>query len=611
MEDMTRNPKVVLICVLCIFLSGILVSYKSFEIHESYKKETNSKMGQEISAWVAETVEHKLSQLESSVSYLDKSTVESLKRMGARYFAYAYKKNDTWEIKWKVLNDQFAKDKILSEVNALEFDKVSTLERTWMHSPLGQLIYVAPVGLAKSHQLISGFLVFGIDKSFFSYVNHLDDSLVLVDKNLTPIHKKLNKKELKNSHFFNSENLSLGTYYSKDQDVIKAYTSYFTPTSQLWIVNQRKILQGHYFTSPYIAYALIGSLIISILFLILSTQWRESRKLLAKIPLNNTQLPSINFLKDNFSKLKTYIDKQRLTKAQFTEHAIGEIEKDRIDDFSEFLDEILVLEIERLKKLGISIKTRVEDHAKIFASKKHLEDIIKRLIGNSALALEFSQEKEIQIQLVETAEIYQLIYVDSRTEHFPSGHEPSLFLQTEGSMVGIDGIISYASWLYGPSLHVAKKGFCFSIDLEKYNEAKVSEANAKTVVPFVDTLDRIEISDHDTDADLMNLFVPIQKGLGFIEDNAESERVKDNMAELQMDSSTDSSFESFELRDINFKDLETQLPDLPIEIEKNNKIMAEPTNKIQTDSNGMFELNNGHFKLKIRSPKKRDMDVDR
>ena len=113
---MTINPRITLLCAICILVSGLLGSYKSFQIHNKESLEKDLAKSQEVSQWMAQSLEQKLTMMESAVSYLDKSTVESLKRMGARYFAYAYKKGGEWSIKWKVLGAA-GKEEILGEVN--------------------------------------------------------------------------------------------------------------------------------------------------------------------------------------------------------------------------------------------------------------------------------------------------------------------------------------------------------------------------------------------------------------------------------------------------------------------------------------------------------------
>ncbi|MEM7646456.1 MAG: hypothetical protein AAF203_06075, partial [Pseudomonadota bacterium] len=277
---MTTNQKSALICGLCLLVSGLLGSFKSFQLDQEFQTEVAEKQNREISQWVAQSVEQKLTQLESSVSYLDKSTVESLKRFGCRYFAYSFKKGGEWSIKWKVLSD-FGKDQILGEVNQLNFDELSQKKRQWKFNKENQPIYVAPVKLAQSHQLKKGFLIFGLEKNFFSALHSVDHDVFLV----TP-----DKKSLFNSLSDRIRGLSdLFVKGSNDLTAIEAaegpyfLTSYFSPVSQLWYVRKAQVKDLSFFASPQMSYFLLGSLLGWILFLLLS-QTRMSLFSLGALP---------------------------------------------------------------------------------------------------------------------------------------------------------------------------------------------------------------------------------------------------------------------------------------------------------------------------------------
>ncbi|MCJ8278359.1 MAG: hypothetical protein HRT44_11290, partial [Bdellovibrionales bacterium] len=146
---MTLKQRIFLISAICIMTSGLLVSYKSFELNKKFSLQSENEKSREVSLWVAQMIEQKVTHLESSVSYLDASTVETLKRMGARYFAYAYPKNDNWKIKWKVLGDLDRKG-ILSEVNQISFKSLSSTKRTWEFNKEAAPILISPVELSGS-----------------------------------------------------------------------------------------------------------------------------------------------------------------------------------------------------------------------------------------------------------------------------------------------------------------------------------------------------------------------------------------------------------------------------------------------------------------------------
>ena len=120
-----------------------------------------------MAGWVTQNLEQRLLQLEASASYLDQSTVESMKRLGARYFAYVYKRQGEWSVKWKKLGS-LEKEKILTEVGKINFDRITGEKRMWHLNQKGEVIYVTPAALARSHQLHEGFLVFGLRKDFLN-----------------------------------------------------------------------------------------------------------------------------------------------------------------------------------------------------------------------------------------------------------------------------------------------------------------------------------------------------------------------------------------------------------------------------------------------------------
>ncbi len=208
--------------------------------------------------------------------------------------------------------------------------------------------------------------------------------------------------------------------------------------------------------------------------------------------------------------------------------------------------------------------------------------------------------------MVETGVSYQLIYVDTREESFyPSKQESTLMAQTEGSLEGIDGIISYARWTFGDGLTVAKNGFCLSIDLAKF-ETQVIEPTIEAIEPVVepaaalafDSLERIEITDNDTDMDLIDGFASIEPG--------KMDEPSSEIIEPESSVSFDKVIEQFEMKEFSFSDKSKEEVEEPI-IEPE----VEGTSEVETDEKGLFEFVSGNVKIKIRSPKKRGEDVNR
>jgi hypothetical protein len=273
--------------------------------------------------------------------------------------------------------------------------------------------------------------------------------------------------------------------------------------------------------------------------------------------------------------------------------------KTTVSDFGDFLDRIVAEESTRLQKVGISIKTQVEEGAKVSCSPQRVADFLKRLIGNSVLALQDEENKEIQIQMVQQQDSYQLIYVDTRSDHFPSQRPSSLMAQTEASLQGIDGIIAYAGWLFADGLTVAKEGFCLSIDLPKVD---LETAITPQTIPLQETLERIEIDDADTDVDLIS-------GFSAIEPAKKEEPSHDESAEPSVN--FDDVIEQFRMKDFSFQASSTPQEEVEPILEVPPPQEEPDTEPLQPDDKGLFEFNSGQFKIKIRSPKKREDDVSR
>ena len=582
---MTLKQRIFLVSAVCIIFGGLLVSYKSFELNSKTKIQSENEKSIEVAQWVAQSIEQKIIHLESSVSYLDASTIETLKRMGARYFAYAYSKDGQWKIKWKELGALDRKG-ILKEVNGLSFDSIPASRRSWSFNGSGDQILISPVELAGSHQLKNGFLIFGLNEEFFSFIGGVDNSVSIVT-----LDKKALYTQAKND--IKTLTQELEGVEAKVLDIAgesKILSSFFSKPSQLWIARAQSYKAASYLGSSTFSYFLLA-IVLSMAFLAMMVQRFLSEVVEAK---NATVGKSFSLGAFREKSLGLFARTQKRTEDSLEESSL--MEKDAVveavQDFSGFLDDIVALERTELKKQKISVKTQVEEGASVICAPQHITDFLRRLISNSIKSLKGESEKRIQIELVKQGQNYQMIYVDTRRNHYPTGDEPSLFLQDESSLEHIDGLISYGSWLFGDRLEVAKDGFCISIDLQKAIEEDVSAPifieEEEAVVE-----NRIEIDDED----LMDI------EFGKVESSQEKLTLPEASEPVQAEGFSSQSIEdiveSFEMKNFTFDSTEGSE-------ETENELESETP----VDDKGMFEFNTGDFKIKIRSPKgKRDSDV--
>lgn len=621
-KRMTINRNLILLFAICIFVGGGIGSYKSFQLYRNQTIENNILKNEESSRWMAQSLEQKIKQMEAAVSYLDQSTIETLKRFGTRYFAYAFKdKKNEWSIKWKKLGEM-GKEEILSEVDKFKFDEFSTEKRNWKMLDSEKIVFVTPVELAESHQLKTGFLVFGLNKGFFKFLTQARDKSSVVTPDLQKIVGSISDQELAER-----EDLREGTQGNSNQilergESLEIETAYFSKETQTWILKSAEVPALSFIGSTFFTYFILSS-IISLLIFVLAVSSRVVERQSMKHSLKSMSL-------FNFSNWK----KRDVQESAFYEEEPLD-EKVHINDFGEFIESVIDEETPRLKKLNIRVKTQMEERAKVYCAPRHISDLLKRLIGNSVLVLEDEGEKEIQIQLVERQKSYQLIYVDTRTSHMPSRRPTSLLAQTEGSMEGIDGIIAYAQWFYGKRLTVAKKGFCLSVDLLK-EEAPSSLAkqglipkvdNSQAVIttqsqvdelniePFVPTLDRIEIVEDETDHELFfetGFEDRSKKGTEVVEEGSSLDEltpIELSHQKVEEDEepavSFDQVIEEFRLKELSFKeDDETRAKEVEA-----MSVADNDEESVTQDENGLYEIKSGQFKLKIRAPKKKDTDV--
>ena len=588
---MTLKQRIFLISAICIMTSGLLVSYKSFELNKKFSLQSENEKSREVSQWVAQMIEQKVTHLESSVSYLDASTVETLKRMGARYFAYAYPKNDKWKIKWKVLGDLDRKG-ILSEVNQISFKSLSSTKRTWDFNKDSAPILISPVELSGSHQLKNGFLIFGLNEEFFSFIGGVDAgiSVVSLDQKKLFVKKESSFKSILTALKEKADSISID---GEDQ----LFTQYFAKPSQLYVTRAQALPALTYFGSPLFSYLLLGlTLSLLLLLVVLQRFILATERVIAdetEVSLSPSRPSLLSTLTNATTKVGESLKRSRVSTEVERPTVERELSSENIQDFAGFLDDIISLERSRLQKFGVTIQTQVEEDVQISCIPQHLTDFLRRLMENSIQVLRSEQDKQIQIQVVNQSSGYQLIYLDGRQNQFPDGNVDSVFLQDESSLENINGLVSYGRWLFADSLTVAKQGFCISIDLPE------ALAQAEDVEPKIEalfeseTMDRIEIREEDT-IDLQFEKVEtnkpqIEEPKADLEDSFSTKSIEDIVSSFQM---KDFSFDSEE------QEVEASAPEVAPEEE--------------VDKKGFFEFDTGDFKIKIRSPKnKKDTDVSR
>lgn len=559
-----------LVGILCICFSGLLISYKSFQLHNASIRQDQQNHNLETSQWVAQSVEQKLTNLESAVAYLDKSTVESLKRLGARYFAYAYEQKGEWKLKWKTLGAE-TKKQILAEIDLIPLQNIPRDKRTWRFNKKNKAIYISPAELAESHQLKSGLLIFGLKEDFFTQLSILDHNTFIYQAADRALYNQIVGVDL--------ETLLAGkqkrVYEIIDVDQGESlYAGYFSPISQLWYLRVIAQPNRRFSASSFLSLYLLISVLAAVLFTMLV------------------------FLRDTFrvtSRLKNRLAGSDSLQNELNYKNIAPIDntKQVVKDFEQFIDDLLIAEYGKLQKLDISLQTKVADHIHVVCRPQSIRDFILRLIGDSVLSLENAEKKQIQIELVEQQATYQFIYLDTRDQFFPN---------SEAKENTIDHIISDAKLLFGEALTIAKEGFCLSIDLEKETPAQTPRDahfdQGDSVLPFVESIERIEINDEDMDPAVFDSISTVRQGEG--EDEELLQKSSNNLSEVA------DLMESFELKDLSFKN-EKQIQD-----SDTDTAVEDPANVDKTqDDNGLVELDTGAFKLKIRSPKKRQDDVDR
>ena len=607
---MTLKKKIFLISSVCIFVGGFLVSYKSYTLNQAYQLQSQMEVARNTANWVSQSVALKVRQLESAVSYLDPSTVETLKRIGARYFAYTRNVNGEWKTKWKVLGPA-SKQMILSEVKQINFTELSGSQRNWTFSKSGELILVSPVEVSGSKQLSTGFLIFGLNESFLKFVEDQDSEVNIFTLGKKSVIGKSDQGIAKKMGLFASKSVAGSVETIKDSETQAMAYTFFSPVTQLWVALVRSSAQSSFFSSIMFYYFLIA-LALSLAFLgvvISKLKVVEGDNLPpeAKSDLVPVLQAVLHRSRESLGQLKDLIQKKEGLGEEISEaDAWFSQEQNQetlvtISDFSQWIENQLASQRKVLQKANIELRVQAEDGASIHCCAQHVSDFLKRLVGNSLSALEDEEEKRIQIELFKDGKGFQLVYLDTRRSHYPSKADASLLLQTESSLETIDGIIAYGSWLFGKQLTVAKQGFCLSIDLQA-SETQPAVFDNTSEVSSIDDPHRIEITDED--------IIDIDKqGFGFQAIESEEKPVSSSVGKKEdgeefSSQSIEDIFSNFELAEMNFTDATPEISEAEDTLEK------EIQEEIKKDKKGLFEFDTGSVKIKIRSPKKRDMDAN-
>ena len=336
---MALNPRMAFLCTLCIVISGFLASYKAFQIHREQLLSHRVDLSENISRLVGENIGQKIQQMEATVSYLDQSTIETLKRLGARYFAYAYQDKGQdegqWAFKWKILGS-VGKEAILKEITPLPYSQFELTRRYWQPTPPPKskkkksqrnskkdlkkdlkrdLIFVSPAVLAKSLRLQEGFLIFGLTTDFFKFAqssDKFDGFYGLFNTEMDEIFTSSAQGDLTRENSTDDANGANGidtefidptqdrasVVHHHEQGKASVATAVFSPVAQLWVTRSQRVTAARFISSRFFSYFLLTTLLALLVMMLLlgySPWWKIagpsilahlfSRRIFSKQPL--------------------------------------------------------------------------------------------------------------------------------------------------------------------------------------------------------------------------------------------------------------------------------------------------------------------------------------
>ena len=596
---MTQKRKVLLATLVLIFLSGLMVTYKSHQVSREYHAQLEKQKTQDIAYWAAEVLMEKVKILEASVATLDKSTVQILKRMDVRYFAYAYKAGDQWKIKWKVI-DGISKKQIVKEVNSIPFSELSSQKRNWF-SENQKAALVSPVEVAANEQLKNGFLVFGLQPEFFSGVLDVDpqfEIFTLNGKQAKALVPNKKREWLIESGLINRDSPSQVLNLDHKGEAYRA-ASYFASDIQLWLVRLNKTHLKPFVASPVFRYFLMAMVLCFALVLVLFTQLISFSESLSAQKMRDTQKASpslgLGALKRVFSKWGSSLSRSQEVEEDITpdQNWLDGVDlshsPDQIEDLSSWVESLLETYKKRIVQNGIQLHVNIPEGLGVRFHEEPTREFIRRLVENSLQTLILEDDKNIHIDAVEESGQWTLSYRDSRTRHLPAIKDPTYLLEIENPLEDINGIMSYGRWLFAGKVHSSTHELSVDLKLEKLGRV-LSQEDLNSV-----SMDRIVIDEEDEISLEQFDFKPVNPASKETVVGTQEAEVED---QEYLSQSIDDIVNSFEMNSFDFEEPEAAV-DSDAELKE---VMAAEKEVVQFEAGG--------FKLKIRAPKKRDEDVN-
>ena len=257
---------------LCLFAGGLLVSYKSFDTYRKLLEEKSIKNSLKISQWVGRNIQEKIHFLESTVSYLDMSSVEMLKSLNVRYFSYAYQEGGKWKIQWKNISEA-STQKVINELSGISLTPYSTTKRSWAFDPKGHLVLISPVEVAGSQELKSGFLIFGLSQNFLRSVTDDQASIRLFTLKGESLDKKnsLNPESVKK--------LAQTRESETFQWLNKKFSPHFSQFSQIYILRFQGQEVFSFWGSSFLNYFFICFMWVFALMVFIFKKWVVEEKI--------------------------------------------------------------------------------------------------------------------------------------------------------------------------------------------------------------------------------------------------------------------------------------------------------------------------------------------
>jgi|GEM_PF-4487476 len=489
---MNGKWKVLILSGVLVFICGFVISFKSFQLNEDFRRQVQLQKSLEISNWISELLIQKVNVLESSVSHLDKSTTETMRRLGVQYFAYAHKSptgrssessEAKWKVKWKNLGD-IETPQIKEQVAGFDFDDFSVTKRSWVR--LGQnTILISPVANAASEKMKSGFLIFSMDAKRLENLGALSTEVALFSHNGNSLNAK-NPKWLEVEKLF-TEKKDGSMAVVKDRGTSYLRSASFSKALQMWVVHFQPFPQESYITSASAFIFFVSFLVLGLLASLLTY----------KLPFENFKMfvgPGRRGVQagvgESDAVLRVVLHRMRNDLSQLREKVGGMTEPLRkldvitaidasknwlgttdtkstkeVSDFGKCLEVITLLKQADLVKAGISVQTQIEDGAAVVCSIEAVEEFILRLIDNSISTLVDEDEKWIHLACTKQGKHYQFVYRDSRSSEIPQLLDDAQLLTSENPFEDIHGILAFGHFAFGVEMTSSQDELNISLKL--------------------------------------------------------------------------------------------------------------------------------------------------